>query len=206
MKTRAAVRAFFALPRALWEEARITAGAFAVLIAVGFTVATMRPESLDPLLRVLTDATAEAGVYAVDGTVLMTTILANNLLVLLAAIAVGLVPLLHLSALSLGINALFYGGLAAFYYSREDLGLAAFLAGTLPHGLIELSALVLSCAAGLYLCRATTYAVLGHVDARMVGRTLGECLRVYTHWVVPLLILSAFLEAFVTPLIFGEFL
>lgn len=205
MNTAASFKAFFALPRALREEARVTAAAFAALILIGFTVASLRPESIDPLLRMFTDAAASMGVYTVKGGVLMTTILANNLFSLLTVIAVGLVPLLHLSALSLGLNALLLGGLAAFY-QREGLGLTAYLAGTLPHGVTELAALILSCAAGLYLCRATTYAVTGRVDRRTVSRTLGECLRVYTRWVMPLLIVSAALEAFVTPLIFSRFL
>ncbi len=199
------IRPFFSLPRALWEEIRSTAAAFLILIAIGFAVASLRPETVDPLLRMFTDAAAEIGIYQISGVVLMTTILSNNLLTLLSAIASGLLPLAHLPALALGVNALLIGGLAAFY-RHEGLGLAAYLAGTLPHGVTELAALTFSCAAGLYLCRATTYAVLGRVDRHTVARTLSECLRVYTHWVVPLLIISAALEAFVTPLIFSRFI
>lgn len=205
MNSRASFKAFFALPQALWAEARITAGAFAALVVIGFAVATVRPESVEPLLRMFTDVAAEMGIYQVKGGILMATILANNLLSLLMVIAVGLLPFLHFSAFSLGLNALLLGGLAAFY-RREGLGLAAYFAGVIPHGITELAAMVLSCAAGLYLCRATTYATLGRVDRRTISRTLGECLRVYTHWIVPLLIVSAALEAFVTPLIFSRFL
>ena len=204
MKARS-LKTYFALPAPLWEETRKTAVSFLLLIMVGYTLAAMRPESVEPLLRLFTGAAASAGMYQVKGDVLMVTILSNNLLTLLVAISVGLVPLLHLSALSLGLNALLMGGLAA-YYRRSGLGLAAYLAGTLPHGVTECAALVLACAAGLYICRATTYAAFGRVDRRMVARTLSEVLRAYTHWIVPLLVLSAALEAFVTPLIFGRFL
>ena len=204
MKARS-LKAYFALPAPLWEETWKTAVSFLLLIMVGYTLAAMCPESVDPLMRLFTGAAASAGMYQVKGGVLMATILSNNLLTLLVAISVGLIPLLHLSALSLGLNAMIIGALAA-YYRRSGLGLAAYLAGTLPHGVTEGAALVLACAAGLYVCRATTYAMLGRVDRRMVARTLGEVLRAYTHWVVPLLVLSAALEAFVTPLIFGRFL
>ena len=204
MSGKASVKAYFDLPPALWEEVRITASAFAVLIVVSFAVSRQRPEWAEPLLRLFTDAAAEIGMYQIRGGTLMVTILSNNLLSLLTVIAVGLIPLLHLPALSLGLNALLIGGLAAFY-QREGLGLAAYLAGTLPHGITELSALVLSCAAGLYACRAATYCVLGKVERRTVANTLSLCLRVYTHWVVPLLIFSAAVEAFITPLIFSRF-
>ncbi len=205
MSLRASLKSFFSLPQALWEETRVTGAALVVLICVGFAIATFRPEWVEPMLRAFTDAAAEMGLYQASNWNLMAVILANNLLTLLTVIAAGLLPLLHLPALSLGLNALLIGGLGAFY-QRSGLGLAAYLAGTLPHGVAELSALALSCAAGLYLCRATTYALLGRVDRKTVSRTLGECLRVYTHWIVPLLIVSAALEAFVTPLIFGQFL
>lgn len=205
MNEQPAIKPFFALPNALWAEVRVTASAFFILVLFGFGISSLRPESVDALLVTFTNAAAEIGLYQTQGGALMATILANNLLSLLVVIAVGLFPIVHLPALSLGLNAMLIGGLAA-YYQRSGLGLAAYLAGTIPHGVTELTALVLSCAAGLYLCRATTYATLGHVDARMVARTLGECLRVYTHWVVPLLIISAALEAYVTPLILGYFL
>ena len=205
MNTSRSLRAFFALPAPLWEEAWKTAVAFLLLTLAGYSLAAVRPESVDPLLRLFTGAAADIGMYQVKGGALMATILSNNLLALLVAVSAGLIPLLHLSALSLGLNAVLLGGLAA-YYRRSGLGLAAYLAGTLPHGVTEIAALVLACAAGLYICRATTYALLGRVDRRTVARTLGQVLRVYTHWIVPLLILSAALEAFVTPLIFGRFL
>ncbi len=197
--------AFFALPRALWSEVLTTAAAFILLLVFGFTAALLRPESVEPLLRLFTDAAAEMGLYQVEGGTLMVTILSNNMLSMLLAIAAGLIPFLHLSALSLGLNALLLGGLAAFYHT-SGLGLAAYLAGTLPHGITELAALMIACAAGLYLCRATTYAVLGRVERQTVARTLGVCLRAYTHWIVPLLLLSAALEAFLTPLVFVRFL
>lgn len=205
MNTQPAIKPFFSLPEALIAETRVTASALVVLILFGFAISTARPEAVNGLLKMFTDSAAEMGLYQTDGGALMATILANNLLSLLLVIAVGLIPFLHLPALSLGLNAMLIGGLAA-YYRRSGLGLPAYLAGTLPHGVTELSALTLSCAAGLYLCRATTYASIGRLSARTVARTLSECLRVYTHWIVPLLVISAALEAFVTPLLLDLFL
>ena len=205
MNQQQSVKAFFALPPRLWRQFRTTAAAFVLLIAIGFTLGMLRPQAVEPLLRMFTSAAASAGLYQVEGGALMATILANNLLTLLMIIAAGLVPFLRLSALSLGINAMLIGGLAA-YYRSSGLGIAAYLAGTLPHGLTELTALVLACATGFYLCSAVGGVVFGEGSRQSVARTLSECLRVYTHWVVPLLVLSAFLEAFVTPLIFNLFL
>jgi len=196
---------FFALSAPMRELTRITAVSLVLLIGIGFAAGLLRPGSMDPLMVRFTDAAAEIGLYQIEGFDLMITILANNLFSLLLAIAVGLVPYLHLSALMLGLNALLIGALGA-WYQTSGRGLFAYLAGTLPHGITEGAALVCSCAAGLYVCRATTWAAGGKVEWRTVSRTLRECLRVYTRFVVPLSIASAALEAFVTPLIFSRFL
>ena len=105
MNQKSAVRAFFALPPHLVELVRTTAGAFAVLLAVGFTLGSLRPEAVEPLMRMFTNAAAGAGLYQVEGASLMALILANNLLSLLLVIAGGLVPFLRLPAFSLGLNA-----------------------------------------------------------------------------------------------------
>lgn len=205
MNERSSAKTYFALSDPMRELTGITTVSFFVLIAFGLIAGMLRPASVEPLLTRFTSAAAEIGLYQVDGFDLMVTILANNLFSLLLAIALGLVPFLHLPALMLGVNALLIGGLGA-YYQTSGRGVAAYLAGTLPHGITEAASLILSCAAGLYVSRATTWAASGRVEWKTVARTLQECLRVFTRWIVPLSIVSAALEAFVTPLIFSRFL
>lgn len=202
---RAAAKSLLALPPYFAPQLRTTAAAFLVLTAIGFTLGTLRPETLSPMMRLFTEAAAGAGFYQVENGVLMVTILANNLLALLLAVALGLVPFLNLPALELGVNALMIGALAA-YYRDNGLGLTAYFAGTLPHGVTELTALILACSAGLYLCRAVSNSVLGNGSAKIVASVLSQCLRVFVRLIAPLLLISAFLEAFVTPTIFGRFL
>ena len=199
------LRAFFALPPHLRRQIHVTGYAFAALILIGFTAGMVRPEAIEPLMRLFVNAAADAGLYQVQGASLAASILSNNLLALLSAIAMGLVPFVHLPAMELGVNAMLIGGLGAFYI-REGLGLSAYLAGTVPHGVFELPALVISCACGLYVCRAVTNSILGNGNAKAVATVLSQCLRVYVHYVLPLLAVSAALEAFVTPLILGQFL
>ncbi|MBQ9459496.1 MAG: stage II sporulation protein M [Oscillospiraceae bacterium] len=205
MNERRGLAAYYLPSPPLRELIWVTAASFLLLIGIGFALAYVRPGSLDPLLVQFTGAAAEIGLYQVTGWHLMLTILSNNFLALLLAIALGMIPFLHLPALVLGFNSLLIGALGA-YYLRSGRGLAAYLAGTLPHGIAEGAALVLSCAAGLYVCRATTWSLAGRVDAKTVARVLSEGLRCFTRWVVPLAVLSSLLEAFVTPLLFSRFL
>ena len=205
MKRQAALREYFTLSAPLRAQIRRTAAAFAILIAVGFLSGLFYPDLLKPMLTGFTDAAAQAGLYEVKGGTLMVTILSNNLLAALEPIAVGLIPFLHLPAFSVGLNAMLTGGLAAFYQT-SGLGLPAFLAGTLPHGITELAALSVACGAGLHVCATVTGRILGRDTAFTTVQALTEALRAYAVWVLPLLTLSSALEAFVTPLIFSRFL
>ena len=199
------IKAFFALPPRRWEQFRVTALALAVLICVGYAVGLARPEAIEPLLALFVASAGDLIAQEPSGAVLMWAIFANNLTAMFSAMLAGLVPFLRLPALELGMNALLLGGLAA-YYRQNGLGLASFLAGTLPHGITELSALALACASGLYLCRAVSGRLLKREGAPSVRRTFGECVRAYVRWILPLALVSAAIETYVTPLIFERFL
>ena len=205
MKNSVLLRDFFLLSPALLLHILRAGAAFLILLLIGFFAGLLRPELTEPMLRLYTGTAADAGLYQVESGALMATILANNLLSALAPIAVGLIPFLYLSAFSLGLNAVIFGALAA-YYQTSGLGLPAYLAGTLPHGVAELPALVISCGAGLYLCETVTGRVLGRDSAPPAPQALGEALKAYTHWVAPLLLIASALEAFVTPRIFALFM
>ena len=185
------------------QKIKDAAIAFVILIVIGFLAGLLRPELTDRLLGMFTDAVG-AGLYELDDGALMAALLVNNLFSALVPVAIGLVPFLHLSAFSLGLNAILLGAFAA-YYQRSGFGLAAYLAGTAPHGVTELAALSIACGAGLYLCDTVTGRLLGRDTEHTVAQCLGDCLRVYTRFVVPLLIVSALVEAFVTPRIFALF-
>ncbi|MFR6395338.1 MAG: stage II sporulation protein M [Oscillospiraceae bacterium] len=70
----------------------------------------------------------------------------------------GLIPFLRLPALTLGTNGAILG-LFAGYYMRQNISLLKYLLGILPHGIFELTALILSAAMGLYLCSTVTNAL-----------------------------------------------
>lgn len=205
MSERQGVKAFFALPPPLWEQVRTAAGAFCVLALIGYAVGLARPDALSALLTRFADAAGELLDSRSSGAALLWAVFTNNLVSLCFAVAMGFLPFLRLPALTLGLNALLFGGFAA-YYQKSGLGLAAYLAGTLPHGIAELPALILACGAGLYLCRAVSDGLRARPNAPPVRQAFAVCLRVCVRAVAPLLLLAAALEVFVTPSIFARFL
>jgi stage II sporulation protein M len=75
-------------------------------------------------------------------------------------------------------------------------GLPVTLAALLPHGIIEIPAMAISAAIGLYL----GYCFL----LRLFGRRLDvageivESARVFVAWILPMLLVAAFVESYVT--------
>jgi stage II sporulation protein M len=110
---------------------------------------------------------------------------------------IGLIPFLPLSALALGMNALMLGAFAAIY-QQQGIGLGVYVLGVLPHGIFELSALILSCALGLLICRTGTERILKKSDTPFFRRVL-DCIRVFLTFSVPLLLVAALIETYVTP-------
>ncbi len=85
------------------------------------------------------------------------------------------------------------------YFVVEERGLLFLMAGILPHGVFEIPALLLSCALGMEIGVAVCEKALGKDVS--VKNAVVTCLRTYLKVVVPLLLVAALVEAYVTPLI-----
>ena len=108
-------------------------------------------------------------------------------------------------ALALGVNAVLLGGLAACY-AATDTTMLLYAASLLPHGIFELPALILAFSMGLYICGHLTRRCRRDPAALPLGACLGLAARLLVFLLLPLLILAALTEAYVTPLAAGLFL
>ena len=99
------------------------------------------------------------------------------------------------------INTSAIGGLFGFLKLQGFAILPLVLNGVLPHGIFEIPALILSCAAvlhvGLVLVTPNERSAIGEV----LLEALADWARVYVGLVVPLLAIAAVIEAYVTPLL-----
>ena len=73
--------------------------------------------------------------------------------------------------------------------------------GVLPHGIFEITALILSAALGLYLCRAVTTALLKKQKGA-VSAAVSRCGQTLLLWILPPLVVAAVIETYVTPVLF----
>ncbi|MBI5934791.1 MAG: stage II sporulation protein M [Chloroflexi bacterium] len=102
------------------------------------------------------------------------------------------------------INTSMIGGLFGYFKLQGLEILPLFINGILPHGIFEIPALILSCAAVLHV----GLILVTPQEQRTIGDVLLEALadwaRVYIGVVVPLLALAAVVESYVTPLLLSN--
>ena len=123
-------------------------------------------------------------------------IMTNNIRVTILTFASGITFGL-LTAFLLIRNGILLGGVAWLYFARPFEYNFYFLAGILPHGVIEIPAIIFSGAAGFLIARALIVpGNLRRIDSlRYHGH---DAIRIM-YGVVIMLVIAAFIEAFITP-------
>ena len=130
---------------------------------------------------------------------LAAAIFLNNSVKTLAAIllglAIGIVP-----ALFLIVNGVVLG--VVFVLSSYSRGIWPSLLSIVPHGILELSAVFLGTAVGLLLGNVVLKRILRKSDAEL-RPALSRALRFYAIVILPMLLVAAMIEAFITTVIIG---
>ena len=122
----------------------------------------------------------------------------NNWSAALLSILYGFLPFLFLPLFPLLLNGGMLGVLAAWYeLAGESMGL--FLMGILPHGIFELPAICMAYALGLKLCLLLCRKLLRRKTKCSVAEYLADALRCALLQILPLLLLAAVTEAYLTP-------
>lgn len=196
--------------REIWEdglgrEVKRSAIAFFVIWILFFAACMLSPGLLDLLADRMFSTLNGLNVTDSSGRVSALALFFNNIQATSLIMLYGLIPFIQLPALALGMNAMMLGVMAAWYAS-EDISLLAYLAGLLPHGVLELPALFLSFGTGLYICGQLTRRCRKDKSALSVWGCMTVASRMLITVLVPLLIVAAFIEAYVTPLAASLFL
>jgi len=178
--------------RRVWISILISSILFAVSIFIGFvsdTAIISIIEGLAELSRFLT---------SFPPPILVILVFLNNfvksLLVILLGFLIGIPPIVFLA-----FNGLILGVVAK--YGFASIGLAGTLASLLPHGIIEIPSILIASALGLNVGWEAWVGVLG-MESRVKATTI-NCLKIFFKVITPLLAVAAFIEVYITPLIYG---
>nr|WP_326184550.1 stage II sporulation protein M [uncultured Oscillibacter sp.] len=182
----------------LGGEVRRSAIAFCLLAVIGFIACTVLPDLRERLVTLALNTVSSSGAVREDGSLSAVGIFSNNLRACAFTMVYGLLPFLQLPALALGVNAILLGVLAAWYVA-EGHSILLYLAALVPHGILELPALILAFAMGLYVCGQLTRRCRRQENALHVWDCLVLISRMLLLAHIPLLAAAAVLEAYVTP-------
>lgn len=178
----------------------MTAVAFLVLVVLSYIAGSLFPEIPAAILTYFNEVVADSGIVRDDGSFSALALFGNNLRAMVLSTLYGFIPFLYLPALSMGVNAILLG-MVASSVNGQWLLLAA---GILPHGIFELPALCLSLAAGLCLCQNINRYIRKNEKGIMKPLLL-NILRVTGLVVIPLLVVAAIMESYVTPAVMQLF-
>ena len=178
--------------------------ALLVFTVLGAAAGAMAPDSVADLFEEFMDQVEEAGVIDEDGNLSVFALMLNNWQAMLASMLYGFIPFLFLPLVSLLVNGAMLGMLAAFYHGN-GFSIMTFLAGIVPHGIFELPALVYSIACGMYLCRNLCRMILNRPGREPMIEMCSDLLRVMLLTVLPLVVIAAFIECYITPVVMEFF-
>ena len=123
----------------------------------------------------------------------------HNLRAGAVSVLTGCIPFLFLPALILLVNALILGGAVGLIGLMGQNIFLGFVAMILPHGIFELPANVLSYAIGIVVCRTLARQIRGKNEPGQLRETLLNCILLFLLVCVPLLLIAAPVEMYVTP-------
>ncbi len=193
------------LVRQNWRVLAVSAGIFLVAMALGFALAFVNYPVARLLLPAqyrdtISDSIARGGNSGSNAEmvgyapVFSAYITSNNIQVSLMAFAGG-ITFGALTAYALMMNGLLLGAMAGLFAKAG--GSLGFWALIVPHGALELPAIILAGAAGLSLARALLFpGDLTRTDA--LRASSGDAVRLVMG-AVPLLVIAGIIEAFLTP-------
>lgn len=179
---------------------------FFTMTLVGLYIASMFPNFIEAFSESRHEKLEEIGVRNSTGFALMIAILKNNIIATLVILLVGFVPYLSIPYIYTSINGIVIGFLLNNQLVKDISLLKVVSFGLVPHGVTELTALFLSASIGLYICRSLSRKLMRCNDTQKYSEVLRNSIRTYLIVVLPLLLISSFIEAFISHYLVTKYL
>ena len=184
----------------LKQEAKRSAIAFLILYLLALGLCAGIPSLRERLISMVVGTIDSMAVTDSAGRLSALALFSNNLRACAFIMLYGPIPFVLLPALSLGMNAMILGVLAAWYIA-EGIPIAVYFAALIPHGIFEIPSLIFAFAVGLYVCGQTTAMVKRREGAGSLWDCVSLISRAFLLVQAPLLAAAAFIEAHISPVI-----
>jgi len=178
-----------------------SAGIFIVSFVIGSLISAKNPETSENLLGLLKDTFGS--ITSLEPFGRMLEIFKNNVrgsfMALLFGLGFGIVPFLFVT-----VNGIVLGILVEFFIKKQ--GVIFVIAAILPHGIIELPMVIMSVGIGFRLGHAAYFSTKHQKTIQELLNELKQGVIFYFKIVVPLLLLAAIVESYITPLFIQRFI
>jgi stage II sporulation protein M len=174
---------------------------FSVSFTVGILISALYPGASEKLLELLKET--YGGITALDPFERMLEIFKNNVrnsfMALLLGLGFGIIPFAFAA-----INGAVLGILVEFFYRKQ--GAFFVVAAIMPHGIIELPMVLISVGIGFRLGHAAYLSTRRQKTMHELLNEIKQGVIFYFRIVVPLLLLAAIVESYITPLFIYRFI
>ncbi len=157
-------------------------------------------------LGIFNNIIGSSGITDEQGNIDVAALFFNNFRASMMAIGAGMLPFVFAPLFNCATNGAVIGILFAILHSTEAGGISYMLVSIMPHGIFELSALVLSVAFGLKLCSTVNGVAMAKTEPYDIFQYIAEMARAAVLTVLPLLIIAAIIETYITPLCIEKFI
>ncbi|MDO8727272.1 MAG: stage II sporulation protein M [Candidatus Methanoperedens sp.] len=178
-----------------------SAGIFIVSFFIGLLISAKNPAASENLLGLLKETFGS--ITSLEPFGRMLEIFKNNVrgsfMALLFGLGFGIVPFLFVA-----INGIVLGMLVEFFIKKQ--GVIFVIAAILPHGIIELPMVIMSVGIGFRLGHAAYFSMRHQKTMQELLNEMKLVVVFYLKIIVPLLLLAAIVESYITPLIIYRFM
>lgn len=175
---------------------------FIIIIVVSWLILLMNTDMMNGAMNYLVEMMRGVGN---DGVVSAWDLFLNNTRACIIAIAIGFIPFFFLGMYSLTINASIIGVIGSFYQVNH-LSMILLVVGLMPHGIFEFPAIFISLAISLKTSLLMSKRIVGKLEVLDLKQHFFNVLRVFIIIVIPLLIMAACIEAYITPICMSWFM
>lgn len=161
-------------------------------------ISSLPAEDLKEIYASIGEVFAEKDVTNSDGTLSFGGIFWNNLKAGMITSVMGMIPFLFIPIASVVLNSVILGAVLAILGELTDESvIMLFVKYILPHGIFELPALVIEGAIGSKICAVICRKIFGKAKEEKFLDHIKGCLGIFVFYIIPLLLIAAFIEAVV---------
>ena len=159
------------------------------------------PEYANDIYRAIGEMFNSVDVIKDDGSISVVMLFLNNFRAAVLSYFYGFIPFLFLPILVMILNSSVIGAVLGVLSIASDINVIfTIIKYLLPHGIVEIPAIILTYSAGIRLCTIITKKIFGKAKDEKLKDHICNFIRMLIFYITPLLVIAAFIEGVILPM------